>query len=197
MQPHIRAALQHVTQHCSVLGKTADIESTNPLHKTPDDLLKHINDLGIQLEVHEHPPLFTVEDSRELRGEIPGGHSKNLFLKDKKGAIWLVTCLEDAKVDLKTLPKLIGSARLSFGKPELLLDTLGILPGSVSPLALVNDTAQTVNAVLDATMMEHDVLNFHPLVNTMTVSIKRDDLLTVVQSFGHTPEIVDIQALVA
>ena len=164
---------------------------------TPDDLFSHLETLRIEVKTHTHPPLFTVEDSQSLRGEIPGGHCKNLFLKDKKGVIWLVVCLEDTPVDLKALPKTIGAARLSFGKPDLLMDILGVPPGSVSPFALINDTERRVQVVLEAAMLEHALLNYHPLTNEATVTIARDDLLSVIRSFGHEPVTIDMRAPVS
>ncbi len=155
-------------------------------------LLEYLRELGIETHTRQHPPAYTVEDAKELRGLIPGGHTKNLFLKDKKGKLWLVVALEDAKVDLKRLPARIGSARLSFGKAELLEEVLGVKPGSVTPFALMNDREGRVSVVLDARMMEHEVLNFHPLVNTATTTISREDFLKFLRATGHEPLIVDV-----
>ena len=159
---------------------------------TPDQLIQHLTDLGINASTTEHEAVFTVEQARALRGEIPGGHCKNLFLKDKKGALWLVVCLEDAVIDLKALPTLIGAARISFGKADLLGEVLGVEPGSVTPFALINDTAHRVNVVLDAKMMQHDVVSYHPLVNTATVTLTPDDLLKFISSCGHEPQIIEL-----
>lgn len=155
---------------------------------TKDDLFAKLAELGIATTTHEHPPLHTVEESRALRGEIAGAHSKNLFLKDKKGALWLIVALEDTPVDLKTLHKRIGSGRLSFGKPELMREVLGVEPGSVTPFALINETTLGVNVILDEALLAHDMLNFHPLVNTATTSISRDDFLSFVAACGHQPK---------
>ncbi len=152
-----------------------------------DDLLARLADLGIEAVTHEHPPLHTVEESRALRGEIAGAHSKNLFLKDKKGALWLVTALEDTPVDLKTLHRHLGSARLSFGKPDLMREVLGVEPGAVTPFALVNDTAAAVQLVLDEALLAYETLNFHPLLNTATTSIARGDFLKFIAACGHEP----------
>ena len=122
----------------------------------------------------------------------PTSGLKEPFLKDKKGAVWLVVCLDTATVDLKALPGKIGSARLSFGKPELLLEILGIAPGSVTPFALINDCEVRVNVVLDAPMMEQDVLNYHPLKNDATTSISPPDLISFIRSCGHEPKVVSI-----
>lgn len=157
-----------------------------------DTLFEVLDDLGIETKTVEHPPLFTVEESKAQRGEIPGGHCKNLFLKDKKGTLWLVVTLEETPVDLKTLPKRIGAARLSFGKPDLLHEVLGVTPGSVTPFALINDKAGRVRVILDAAMMEHDLLNYHPLSNDATTTIASKDLLTFIRHCGHEPDIVAI-----
>ena len=159
---------------------------------TPEQLLERLSALGISTHTVSHPPLFTVADSQQLRGELPGGHCKNLFLKDKKGVLWLVVCLEDAAINMKTLDKRIGSARLSFGNPDLLMEVLGIAPGSVTPFALVNDTERRVNVVLDAAMLEYDLLNYHPLTNERTTAIARDDLLAFIRACGHEPAIVAV-----
>lgn len=159
---------------------------------TSEQLLQYLSDLGINTTTTEHEAVFTVEQARALRGEIPGGHCKNLFLKDKKGGLWLVVCLEDAVIDLKALPSLIGAARISFGKADLLGEVLGVEPGSVTPFALINDTAHQVSVVLDAKMMQHDVVSYHPLVNTATVTLTPDDLLKFISSCGHEPQIVEL-----
>ncbi|MEM1198406.1 MAG: prolyl-tRNA synthetase associated domain-containing protein [Pseudomonadota bacterium] len=159
---------------------------------TREDLFARLDQLGIKTTTVDHAPVYTVEESQALCGGIPGGHCKNLFLKDKKGVLWLVVTLEDAQVDLKTLPKTIGSGRLSFGKSELLGDVLGVEPGSVTPFALINDVDQKVEVVLDETMLSHEVLNYHPLKNDATTSIAAPDLVKFVQSCGHTPKIVKV-----
>ena len=156
-------------------------------------LLEFLEKIGIETETRTHPAAFTVQDAKALRGLIEGAHTKNLFLKDKKGALFLVVALEDSTVDLKRLHRRIGSARLSFGRPELLQEVLGVKPGSVTPFALINDTGKRVRVILDARMMEHDVLNFHPLVNTATTSIDRGDFLRFLRATGHEPLIIDVQ----
>ncbi len=159
---------------------------------TPQELLDRLDELGLETTTHRHPPVFTVEESKKLRGDLPGGHCKSLFLKDKKGALWLVVALEDKAVDMKGLRRRIGSAQLSFGRPELLTEVLGVEPGSVTPFGLVNDTAGRVNVVLDKGMMENSLLNYHPLSNDATTTIGPRDLLTFIASCGHQPRIVDI-----
>ncbi len=149
-------------------------------------------DLGIHTSTIEHAPAFTVDDSKAFRGELVGAHCKNLFLKDKKGDVWLVVTLEDRALDMKDLRHRIGSSHLSFGKPELLMEILGIAPGSVTPFALINDLERRVSVVLDAEMMAYDVLNYHPLVNNATTAIAPDDLLIFIRSCGHEPAIVSL-----
>ncbi len=159
---------------------------------TPADLFARLRELGIEIATVEHPPLFTVEESRRLRGEIPGGHTKNLFLVDRKGAIFLVVALEDAEIDLKRLHLKLGCGRLSFGKPELLEEVLGIKPGAVTPFALVNDTHNRVSVVLDEAMLREPLLNCHPLVNTATTTIRADDLMRFLRATGHEPRVLAV-----
>ncbi len=156
------------------------------------DLAKCLQELGIATRTVEHPPLFTVEQSRQLRGEIPGGHTKNLFLKDKKDQVFLVVAEEDAEIDMKSLHKRIGSARLSFGKPELLAELFGVVPGSVTPFGAINDAGRRVTVILDAELMRHDRLNFHPLENTATTTIASGDLLSFLRHTGHEPQILPV-----
>jgi Ala-tRNA(Pro) deacylase len=159
---------------------------------TPEDLFRRLDELGIETVTHHHPPLFTVEDSKQLRGTLPGGHHKNLFLRDKKKQTYLVVLPEDQDVDLKSLPERIGSGRLSFGSADRLMEFLGVLPGAVTPFALINDTACAVRVVLDAGMLERSPLNYHPLVNTMTTAIEPDDLLRFIAACGHEPLITTL-----
>jgi Ala-tRNA(Pro) deacylase len=161
-----------------------------PMSKSPDQLFAALDSLGIKHSTVKHPPLFTVEQSRSLRGQIPGGHTKNLFLRDKKYAIYLVVALEDADIDLKGLHRrLKADGRFSFGSADLLREVLGVEPGAVTPFGAINDTEGRVTVVLDSAMMEREKLNYHPLVNTMTTSINRDDLVRFLESTGHIPRI--------
>jgi Ala-tRNA(Pro) deacylase len=158
------------------------------------DLLARLDALGITTTTVEHPPLFTVEESRALRGDITGGHTKNLFLKDKKDRVFLVVAEEDAPIDMKSLHKRIGAAgRLSFGRPELLMELLGVVPGAVTPFGVVNDDGQRVSVILDAGLMRHGRLNFHPLENTATTTIGRDDFVRFLQSTGHEPQVLGVR----
>jgi Ala-tRNA(Pro) deacylase len=159
--------------------------------KTPDELLAFLDGLGISVSTVRHPPLFTVAESQSLRGEIAGGHTKNLFLKDKKGAYFLVTVEEEAVVDLKTIHNLIGaSGRVSFGKPDMLMDLLGVAPGAVTVFGAVNDTEGRVKIVLDEGLMREETINAHPLTNEATTSIRRDDLLAFLRATGHEPHVL-------
>jgi Ala-tRNA(Pro) deacylase len=162
---------------------------------SPDDLFAFLDRLGIPHPTVSHAPLFTVEQSLALAGRVPGGHSKNLFLKDTRGTLYLIVLLEDARVNLKALPENIGSGRLSFGSADLLREALGVEPGSVTPFSLINDRDHRVTPVFDAAMMQHPLLNFHPLVNTMTTSISRDDLLRFAAATGHAPLIRPVSAV--
>jgi Ala-tRNA(Pro) deacylase len=157
---------------------------------TPEQLFAALDALGIQHTTVKHPPVFTVEQAARLRGQVAGGHTKNLFLRDKKYELYLVVALEDAEIDLKGLHRQLGaSGRFSFGSSDLLREVLGVDPGAVTPFGAINDTQVRVTVVLDAAMMEHETLNYHPLVNTMTTSIRRDDLVKFLQSTGHSPRI--------
>lgn len=157
---------------------------------TPEDLFAHLDRLGLKVATHHHAAAFTVEQGNEVWGDIPGVHCKNLFLKDAKARLWLVVAPADRRIDLKRLPERIGSARLSFGSAELLREVLGVEAGSVTPFSLINDIEKRVSVVLDAWMMEQELLNYHPLVNTMTTTIRAKDFRTFLASTGHCPEVV-------
>ena len=163
--------------------------------KTESDLFAFLAGLGIETTTHRHPPLFTVAESQELRGQIDGGHTKNLFLKDKKDNFFLLTVDEQATVDLKQVHHLIGAAsRVSFGKPEMLMELMGVIPGSVTVFGLINDTDRRVNVVLDETLMAQPVINAHPLTNEATTSIRPSDLLRFIEATGHEPAILKVSA---
>jgi Ala-tRNA(Pro) deacylase len=157
---------------------------------TPADLFALLDRLQIPYTTVSHPPLFTVAQSRALRGTIAGGHTKNLFLKDKGGAYYLVVACEDAAIDIKGLHRLLGAkGRFSFGSADALRDLLGVEPGSVTPFAAINDVSGKVVVVLDRAMLSHEILNYHPLVNTMTMAIPRAGLMTFLRACGHEPRI--------
>lgn len=163
--------------------------------KTPDDLFAFLDTLSIRTTTTTHPPLYTVSESQALRGTIAGGHTKNLFLKDRKGAYFLLTVEEDASVDLKTVHHLIGaSGKVSFGKAEDLYDLLGVTPGAVTVLGAINDEKGAVKIVLDEELMRHEVVNAHPLTNDATTSIAREDLLRFIEATGHQPHVLKLSA---
>ena len=157
---------------------------------TREILFARLADLGIATETVEHEAVFTVAESERLERDLPGGHTKNLFLKDAKDRLFLVVAQSRTPVDLKSLHKLIGSARLSFGKPELLMEVLGVPAGSVTALAVINDDQKRVSVVVDRRLMEYERINCHPLVNTATTSVARDDLIRFMRACGHEPLVI-------
>ncbi len=158
---------------------------------TRDDLFARLTELGVETVTHEHPPVFTVEEARAHCSHLPGGHCKSLFLKDKKGALWLLVTLDHRRVDLKAMSTAMGAARLSFGRPDLLEEVLGITPGAVTPFALINDRDHRVNVVLDREMMTLELLNYHPLGNDATTAIAPAGLRAFIASCGHRAREVD------
>ncbi len=160
---------------------------------SPEDLLDYLENLGIATATIEHPPVFTVEEAQALRGDLPGGHTKNLFVKDKKGRLFLLVLGEETEVDLKRAHERIGGqGRVSFGSAELLGEVWGVKPGAVTPFGAINDVAARVTVVLDAAMMRRDRLNFHPLVNTRTTGLASADLVKFLRATGHEPVIVPL-----
>lgn len=161
---------------------------------TERDLYDRFEALDIKWSTVEHPPLFTVDDSKALRGDLHGGHVKNLFVRDKKKRLWLIVAEEDRVVNLKAFKKRLGAqGSLSFGSPDLLMEVLGVVPGSVTPFGIINDREQRVTVILDEELMAHEVVNFHPLRNDATTSIARDDLLTFIRDCGHDPQIMNLE----
>jgi Ala-tRNA(Pro) deacylase len=154
------------------------------------DLFDRLADLGIETTTLEHPAVFTVAESGDLERQLPGAHTKNLFLTDKDGRVVLVVAKDDTHVDLKLLAKQLDAGRLSFGKPELLEATLGVPAGSVTPLALINPTAQGIAVVVDKALMAFAELNCHPLVNTATTRLSTEDLIRFIEACGHRPTIL-------
>ncbi|TCR67580.1 prolyl-tRNA synthetase associated domain-containing protein [Bosea sp. BK604] len=166
-----------------------------PTPAEPADLIAALEALGIAITRIDHEAVFTVAESKELRGTIHGHHTKNLFLKDKKGRLFLVSALESTRIDLKRLHETLGaSGRLSFGSADLLIETLGVTPGSVTAFAVINDRAGAVTMVLDHKLMSGEPMNFHPLVNTATLGIARDDMLKFLRATGHDPLIIALPA---
>lgn len=154
-------------------------------------LFARLDSLSIAHRTVEHPPVFTVDEAKALRGELPGAHIKNLFLRNKKEEMWLVVALEDRAIDLKRLGEVLGAGRLSFGSPERLKRHLGVEPGSVTPLALANDEAHVVRLALDRDVAGEGPVNAHPLVNTMTTALSGPDLLRFFAATGHQPRWLD------
>ncbi len=157
---------------------------------TRKELFARLAELGIATRTLEHEPVFTVAESSRLERELSGAHTKNLFLKDENGELFLVIAQSSSRVDLKALRRTLSAGRFSFGKPELLMEVLGVPPGSVTAFAVMNDRTRRVRVVVDAEVMRHDSVNCHPLENTATTNIARDDLLRFIRSCGHEPIIV-------
>ncbi len=167
-----------------------------PDAKTRADLFSFFDKAGIPHKTVEHPAIFTVEEGRDFKKDMPGGHSKNLFVKDKKGVLYLATALAETRVDLVGLGKRLGAkGRLSFGKPELMTATMGVIPGAVTPFALINESARALSTViLDKALFDHDPVWFHPLENTASTAVSPADLVRFVEACGFTPQILDLAA---
>lgn len=160
---------------------------------TADQLFLRLAALGIEVNTAAHAPVFTVEEAKSHRGPIAGCHTKNLFLRNKKGAMWLVVCLEDREIDLKELGKALGAGNLSFGSAERLMKYLGVIPGAVTPFGVMNDRGGMVRVVLDRGILEREPLNFHPLDNGMTTSIGAADFVRFLEAEDHAPTMMDFE----
>jgi Ala-tRNA(Pro) deacylase len=160
-------------------------------------LLTFLDDHGIAHATLDHPPVFTVDEGAEIKAALPGGHTKNLFLKDAKGQLWLICALGETRVDLKRTAPAIGAAKLSFGSPERLFEALGVRPGSVTVFALINDRGRNVRLVLDQALLDHEQVNFHPLSNDATTTVSRDGLLSFLKALDRTFQVVDFSRLTA
>lgn len=158
---------------------------------TPEALLRHLENLGLSQTTLWHEPVFRVGEGEAIKAQLPGGHTKNLFLKDGKGQLWLISALGETQIDLKRLPAVIGAARLSFGSEALMVETLGVTPGSVTAFALVNDTDRKVRFVADLALMRADPVNFHPLTNAATTAISQADFRRFLAALGVEPLVVD------
>ena len=160
---------------------------------SPQDLFDLLNELGIETKTFEHEAVFTVEESAKIKQEIPGGHTKNLFLKDKKGNYFLLVAEGTANIRLNSVHGIIGArGRVSFGKPDDLMELLGVKPGSVTAFAPMNDGEGKVSVIIDKPLFEHDLINCHPLINEMTTTISREDLLKFLKHVGHEPQILQV-----
>ncbi|MES2033993.1 MAG: prolyl-tRNA synthetase associated domain-containing protein [Pseudomonadota bacterium] len=163
--------------------------------KTRDDLIAFLDAEGIAHSTLDHAAVFRVGEGDEIKAALPGGHTKNLFLKDAKGQLWLISALGETTIDLKRLHTVIGSGRLSFGSPDLMLETLGVTPGSVTAFGLINDGDHRVRFVLDAALAASDPVNFHPLRNTATTAVSQEGLRRFLSALGIEPMIVDFAAM--
>lgn len=175
---------------------TAERQAPPPGAASRADLFAYLDRIGVAHRTVEHEAIFTVEQGRELKRQWPGGHSKNLFLKDKKGALYLAVALGETRVDLVGLGKRLGAkGRLSFGKPDLMTATMGVIPGAVTPFALMNRSAGALAAVaVDAALLAHDPVWFHPLENTASTAVSPEGLVAFVEACGFQPEIIDLAA---
>ena len=162
---------------------------------TPDDLFARLDELGIAYTTQWHEAVFTVDQSTQVKAMMPGGHTKNLFLRDKDDNIVLIAAEAHSQLKLNQLHRLIGTKRLSFGSPELMQEILGVTPGSVTAFALMNDTEGRVRFLVDAALMEHEPVNFHPLTNTGTTAVSREDFEKFVRATGHGFEVIDFTQL--
>lgn len=176
------------------MADTAE-HTDSPLYKTsPETLMARLSALGVEFALHRHAPVFTVAESAAVEAHISGLHCRNLFLCDKKKAMYLVVLPNHVKVDMKKLGSVIGSDRLSFGSEDRLWTYLGVRPGSVCPFAVINDTHNQVKVIVEEGMMRAPTVNYHPLWNTMTVSLSPHGLLTFLRDCGHDPAILDLSA---
>jgi len=162
---------------------------------TPEKLLAALDDLGLNTSTTRHAAVFRVGEGEGIKDQLPGAHTKNLFLKDDRGQLWLISAEQHTRINLKTLPRMIGSGRLSFASPERLYDALGVTPGSVTALALVNDPDRKVIFLLDKTLAEAGIVNFHPLTNTATTALSQADFRTFLASLGRELRVVDFSAV--
>lgn len=170
------------------MAQTSLIDGSAPA--TPQELFERLDELSIPVVKHHHLPVFTVEEARALKGGIPGAHLKNLFLRNKKGRMWLLVTSADRPLDLKEVGTILGSGRLSFGSSDRLMKYLGVIPGAVTPLAAINDRSHAVQVAIEEDLLEADALNVHPLDNSMTASIAPNDLIRFLEAEGHSAQAV-------
>lgn len=180
---------------CSGLEMPPQAGFKRLMHKSRKDLFDFFDSHGISHSTVEHEPVFTVKEGQHIKASMPGGHTKNLFLKDKKGQIVLISALGETTIRINKLHRHLGTQRLSFGKEDLLFETLGVRPGSVTAFALINDVDTRVRMVLDKALFEHEIVNFHPLLNDATTAIASEDLLKFVRATGREPVVFDFSAL--
>ncbi len=176
-----------------VLANRLEVADIGTMQQPRARLFSLLEILGITTHTTEHPAFFTVEEGLTYKAQLPGGHSKNLFTKDKKGQLYLISALSETQVNLNGLSKDVAAGRMSFGSPELMLNILGVTPGSVTPFALINDQEKQVRVILDRALWDHPKVYFHPLVNTASTAIAPDDLLTFLRHLGYAPNIRALQ----
>ena len=162
---------------------------------TRQELFDYLDELNISHKTYDHSPIFTVEEGADIKAQMPGGHTKNLFLKDKAGRFFLICALGETPIRINKLHPVLGCKRLSFGKPEPLLDLLGMTPGSVTLFSVLNDTDKQVTLIVDAALLNHDIVNFHPLLNDATTAISSADMIAFAKATGHNPIILDFAEL--
>jgi len=168
----------------------------NVMAKSEAELYARLDELGIEYRTVEHEPVFTVEEAKAHRDELPGSHTKNLFLRDKKKNFWLATVDEDCPVNLKQLKKVLGaSGSLSFGNADMLMEVLGVIPGAVTAFSVINDTENRIKMVLDTSLVEQGIINGHPLRNDKTTAVSSDDLVAFLKAEGYDPLMIDFGAL--
>jgi len=170
------------------MGEPGSLLEDGTTPATPEQLLARLEALGVQATTHRHPPVFTVEEAQALKGDLPGAHTKNLFLRDKKGVMWLLVALFDRKIDLLSLSKVLGvSGRLSFGSADRMIRFLGVTPGAVTPFAIVNDHGGAVSVAVDEGLRHQEIWNAHPLDNAMTTAVRGEDMVRFLEAEGHPP----------
>lgn len=173
-------------------ANNASEQTEKTLPTSPESLLAQLDELGIVYTTYTHKAVFTVEESDTIHADMPGMHCRNLFLRDKKKNMFLVVAANETMIDLKKLAPMIDGGRLSFGSADRLWENLGVTPGSVCPFSIVNDTDQNVKIILDQKMMSADIVNYHPMINTMTIGLSPKDLVKYIEFTNHKPYIVDL-----
>lgn len=168
-------------------------EDLPPLPTSPQELMRKLDDMGVEYTLYEHPPVFTVEESKQHTGHVPGTHCRNLFLRDKKKRNFLVVAPDETEIDLKKLDSVLDCGRLSFGSGDRLWEYLGIRQGSVNPFTIINDTDSQVNLILDADMMKAELVAYHPMDNAMTITLTPAGLLKFLAGIGREGAITDLK----
>jgi len=172
-----------------------DADSPTKAHAGRAEFLAFLDGIGVAHTTHDHPAVFRVDEGHDIKASMPGAHTKNLFLKDKKGQLWLISARQDTVIDLKRVDRVIGSARLSFGNAELMQETLGVTPGSVTAFALMNDRERRVRFVLDKALADADVVNFHPMTNTATTAVDQAGFRRFLEAIGVEPLVVNFSTV--